>query len=255
VTETLPNDLWIPHQPHQPFLQKFLPRFNLFLTAGVILGLAALNFPVGLISMGVFIGVTAALLRFKEDRDSARFIAPTTSTINQLIKTEDRFTQNHLANITNIKPGIFRLLLLKVVLFAINLLARTSTKGKLSGIPSIHFAHWTIINHNTQLLFFSNYDGSWSSYLDDFIDKAAGGLTAIWSNTQGFPYTKLLIFKGARDEVRFKAYARNHQVPSLVWYTAYPDLTVQNIDKDSSIREKLFSNLSEVETKEWLKLF
>lgn len=160
-----------------------------------------------------------------------------------------------MANITDIKPGLFRLMLLKLVLFTANLLARTSTKGKLSNIPSIHFAHWSIINDNKQLLFLSNYDGSWSSYLDDFIDKAADGLTAIWSNTQGFPYTRLLVRDGARDEIRFKGYARNHQIPFMVWYSAYRDLTVQNIDKDSKIRENLFSSLSEADTKEWLKLF
>ena len=105
------------------------------------------------------------------------------------------------------------------------------------------------------MLFLSNLDGSWASYLDDFIDKASTGLTAIWTNTQGFPYTKFLVKDGARDELAFKAYARNHQAPSLVWYSAYTDLTVQNIDKDSAIREQLLTPLSDEETKKWLQLF
>ena len=241
--------------PHQSFSEKFFPRFWQFLLIAIILALIIWHFPYTLLIMLVFIIAVAGILRLKEESDPVIIPPPSVSDIEVLIKTENRFTQNHLANITNIKPGMFRLILLKVVLFGANLLARTSTKGKLSGIPSIHFAHWSIINHNTQLLFLSNFDGSWSSYLDDFIDKAAKGLTGIWSNTQGFPYTKFLVRDGARDEIQFKAYARNHQVASLVWYSAYRDLTVQNIDKDSEIREKLFSPLSEIETIEWLKLF
>jgi hypothetical protein len=255
VKANLNADLCKQLPPHQTFLEKFLPRFWQVLVIAIILALALWHFPYTLIIMIVFLLVTAGILRFKEDRDQATIPPPSVSDIELLIKTENRITQNHLANITDIKPGLFRLVLLKVVLFGANLLARTSTKGKLSGIPSIHFAHWSIINDNKQLLFLSNYDGSWSSYLDDFIDKAAPGLTGIWSNTQGFPYTRFLVFDGARDEIRFKRFARNHQIRSLVWYSAYRDLTVQNIDKDSKIREDLFSTLSESETKEWLKLF
>jgi hypothetical protein len=141
------------------------------------------------------------------------------------------------------------------VLYAVNLVARIATKGKLSGIPSIHFAHWSVINEGKQMLFLSNYDGSWISYLDDFIDKAATGLTGIWSNSFGFPCTRFLVLDGARDELRFKAYSRNHQVASRVWYSAYRDLTVQNIDKDSKIREGIPKTLSKTETEAWLKLF
>jgi hypothetical protein len=233
--------------PHQTFAEKFIPRLKIILFA--ILALALL--PLVLLSAIIIV----VILRRKEDTDPILVQPPSVSDIELLISTENRITQNHLASITNIKPGKFRLYLLTVALFGANLLARTSTKGKLSGIPSIHFAHWSIINHGKQLLFLSNYDGSWTSYLDDFIDKAARGLTGIWSNTQGFPYTKFLVLDGARDELRFKAFARNQQVPSLVWYSAYRDLTVQNIDKDSSIRENIFTALSDPETKDWLKLF
>jgi hypothetical protein len=45
------------------------------------------------------------------------------------------------------------------------------------------------------------------------------------------------------------------QIPSLVWYSAYPDLTVQNIDKDSAIRAGVWTDLSETDTKTWLKHF
>jgi hypothetical protein len=255
VRNSLPPDLYSALPGRQTFLEKFLPYFNQFIIAGG--GIALLIWQPWLIPIVLIAGVIIILiLRYKEELDNKEKVhLPTVSEIKVLIDLENRITQNHLANITDIKPGLFRLVLLKVVLFGSNLIARTSTKGKLSGIPSIHFAHWSIINNNKQLLFLSNYDGSWSSYLDDFIDKAAKGLTGIWSNTQGFPPTRFLVLDGARDEILFKNYARNHQVRSLVWYSAYRDLTVQNIDKDSKIREQLLGKLSTEETREWLKLF
>jgi hypothetical protein len=46
--------------------------------------------------------------------------------------------------------------------------------------------------------------------------------------------------------------ARDSQTVSNVWYSAYRDLTVQNIDNDSSIREGLFSSLNRPSPKAWL---
>jgi hypothetical protein len=125
----------------------------------------------------------------------------------------------------------------------------------LSGIPSIHFAHWSLIDGGRRLLFVSNFDGSWENYLDDFIDKAHDGLTAVWSNTVGFPRTQFLIHGGATDGPRFKAVARDGQMVTNAWYSAYRDLTVQGIDNNSSIREHLFSSLDAAQTAVWLQRF
>ena len=83
-----------------------------------------------------------------------------------------------------------------------------------------------------RLLFFSNYDGSWESYLGEFIDRAACGLTAVWSNTVGFPRTCRLLGAGARDEEAFKQWTRRHQILTQVWWSGVPDSTVQNIRDD-----------------------
>jgi hypothetical protein len=130
------------------------------------------------------------------------------------------------------------------------------TRGSLGGISSIHFARWVLIDEGRRLLFFSNYDGSWESYLGDFIDKAALGLTSIWSNTEEFPKTKFLLFKGARDEERFKAWTRAHQIPTQLWYSAYPDLTVQNILASRKICAELRRGLKkDREIDRWLRRF
>jgi hypothetical protein len=140
------------------------------------------------------------------------------------------------------------------VLWAVNLLARArATHGELSGISSIHFAHWSLIDNGRRLLFLSNFDGSWENYLDDFIDKASIGLTAVWSNTVDFPRTRFLVFGGAADGPRFKAMARKSQTVTNAWYSAYWDQTVQGIDNNSSIRETLAEPFELATAVAWLR--
>ena len=162
--------------------------------------------------------------------------------------------QNHLSSVIPVKPGILRAVLLPGVLFVLNLIARISfTKGRLGGIPSIHFAHWTLIDRGRHLVFLSNFDGSWESYLGEFIDKAAIGLTGVWSNTVNFPRTRYLIRAGAADGPRFRHWARASQCRTSAWYTAYPGLTMTAIDNNSAIREDLFTKLDDDGTARWLR--
>jgi hypothetical protein len=179
---------------------------------------------------------------------------------------EDRGAQNQLTHVVDIKPGAFRLATLWLVLKAIDVIARVySVRGNLGGITAIHFARWVILRDHRdrrarngeprrhRLLFFSNYDGSWESYLGEFIDRAAYGLTAVWSNTRGFPATEHLACAGARDEEAFKQWAREHQIPTQVWWTGAPDSTVRNIRDDIWIRRRLDRGLSDDEVATWLR--
>ena len=81
--------------------------------------------------------------------------------------------------------------------------------GRFVGAPGflgkngvIHFARWMRLPGTTQLLFWSNYDGTWESYVADFIADAPTGVTAIWSNCRGFPRAKGLFGGGAQDRDR-----------------------------------------------------
>jgi hypothetical protein len=98
-----------------------------------------------------------------------------------------------------------------------------STQGALSGISTIHFARWAIIDKGTRLLFESNYDGSWESYIDDFVDHVSVGLNSIWGNCLRYPPG------GARDIEAFKQSIRANQIPAQVFYSAYRELSVVNI--------------------------
>jgi hypothetical protein len=202
----------------------------------------------------IFAGVVLAVLRHKETHDrSMQESDADPGRVQRLTELEDYIVQNHLASVTVVKPGVFRRVLLRAVLWGANLIARTSTHGSLGGIRSIHYAHWALIDRGRRLLFLSNYDGSWESYLCDFIDKASRGLTGIWSNTVGFPVTEYLVLKGATDGDAFKRFARSEQASTAVWYSAYPDLTVQQIDRQSTLREGLASKPNGDALNGWLK--
>jgi hypothetical protein len=199
-------------------------------------------------------------LRRHETRDIASWYARPVEVEPRIRDLEDQVTQNQLTHVVELKPGRFRLVLLTLVLGAIDVLARLYfVHGALGGITAIHFARWVIVRDRRpgvtprhRLVFFSNYDGSWESYLGEFIDRAAEGLTAVWSNTRGFPATAHLMFEGARDEDAFKQWTREHQVFTQVWWSGVPDSTVQNVLDDLWIRSRLDRGLGDRELERWL---
>lgn len=235
--------------PRQTQMEHFLPRLKIAIAALIALLLLAVLIPLAI--------VWVIMLRWTETHEPPPADLDVKDHVRDLVEREDRthIVQNHLASITVVKPGTFRRVTLRGVLWLVNLIARTADKGELSGIPSIHFAHWSLIDNGRRLLFVSNFDGSWENYLDDFIDKASTGLTAIWTNTIDFPRARWLFKDGARDGSRFKAQARDKQTYTNVWYSAYKQLTVQTIDNNSSIREDLFRPLDDDATRDWVRRF
>jgi hypothetical protein len=198
-----------------------------------------------------------AILRFKELTDvpeSYDVVPPEQARL--LAEREDFQVQNQLTHVVPVKPGPFRLLTTRIVLYGITTLARFYyNQGNLGGLSTIHYARWVLIDGGKRLLFFSNYDGSWERYLGDFVDQAHTGLTAVWSNSVGFPRTKNLVQEGATDEEPFKAWTRAHQIPTQLWYSAYKHLTVPNIGQNSRICAGLANKPATREALErWLEL-
>ena len=246
--ESKPEWAWAHQaQKRMTFAERLIPWVKLIGVGLLVLILLPLLLP--------FLIVYLIALRWREITDRSEIPSPEQGRIQQLTKREDHIVQNHMASLCYVKPGRFRRATLRGVLWLANLVARVSYNGKLSGLDSLHFAHWVLIDNGRRLLFLTNYDGSWENYLDDFIDKAALGLTGIWSNTMDFPRTSFLVFGGARDAARFKAIARRTQAYTNVWFSAYPKLTVQGVDNNSTIREDLFRSLCETATMNWLRRF
>ncbi len=150
--------------------------------------------------------------------------------------------QNHLCTYATVRPGWFRMYVIRRALWLGPVLFNYFfIMGKLDQMSTIHFARWTLIKQ--QLIFFSNYDGSWSSYLNDFSDEA-WGVNLVWGNTIGFPPTKFIVRRGAHDLERFQAQAAEHYAPAPVFYSAYRDRPLVNLIRYLEFRDKLLEEMA-----------
>jgi hypothetical protein len=91
--------------------------------------------------------------------------------------------------------------------------------------------------------------------MDAFINKVGFGLNVSFSNGIGYPRSNWLVLDGCSDERSFKEYLRRHQMPTQVWYKAYPGLTAVDLERNLRIRQGLESpSLSEGKAREWVAL-
>jgi hypothetical protein len=197
--------------------------------------------------------VWLVLIRLREQSDPAPRVIPDPAHVAELRAAEDLGPQNQFSAVGLFKPGRLRLLTARAVLLLVNYGVRhLFNRGNLAGVKTIHFARWVPLNDRRRMIFVSNYDGSLESYMDDFIDKLAWGLNAVFSNGVGYPKTRWLIFGGAKNEQAFKDHLRVHQTRTDVWYAAYPALTALNIENNAQIRAGLSGDMSAEEAQTWL---
>ena len=167
---------------------------------------------------------------------------------------EDHTPTNHMASIVHVHTDWSRQNAKK---FAYRLLMALSRlqyhSGDLGGIDSIHFAHWAFLNDRRRLLFVSNFDGNWDSYLDDFTLKANHGLTLTWAHGIGFPRSLFMWKGGAAKGPEFIDWARRSMVPCPVWYNAYPGVSASNVIRNRNLRNALIDAKSGKDTKRWLQ--
>jgi hypothetical protein len=203
--------------------------------------------PAVMLAIAIFVAERVDAGRITPEPDVTR-----SAHLKQVRDEEDRLlrnaliAQNALTHCAIVKPGWLRYGLLQYVFWAIGWRVRLVDRydGALGGIGSIHFARWVQLDQERgrrrrRLLFLSDYDGSWESYLGEFVDRASNGLTAVWSNTENFPKTAWVALQGAKDEQRFKDWTRNRQLATPVWFTAYPDRTLSNVENDVRIAQLL----------------
>ena len=180
---------------------------------------AAFNVALGTVIVAAIVALLAYLVfRRRENRELPEDLPPDPAAVERIVARENYAAQNHLAAVSVMKSGVLRGLAVRFVFAAIAQLATHLYRpGWLGTLGTIHFARWVTVPGTRDLLFLSNYGGSWESYLEDFITKAHNGLTGVWSNTLGFPRTSNLIQFGARDGDRFKRWARRQMVPTGCW--------------------------------------
>ena len=247
----------IPPFPAQPDLTrrvKIVEAILIALVAGLFVAVGIATGLTGLVALVAALGLLVWRFRHLERTDpqfQPEHSAEVVAQFRVASAHENHFLQNQLTHLVRIKAGPLRWILIRVVFAGLDFLAKNQfNQGKLGGIPSIHFAGWMLIPKRG-VLFFSNFDSSWQSYLGDFIDQASNGLTAVWSNTEFYPRTKWLVNAGSRDAARFLDWTRHHQLPTQVWYCAYPGLSIVDINANTEIRRGL-AEPSAMDAATWL---
>ncbi|MDP1964201.1 MAG: cytochrome P450 [Reyranella sp.] len=193
----------------------------------------------------------------RDDKDIDRRTAPLDH-IEKIAATENApgYAQNHITAVTAMKPGAFRKFTLALALWAIGKEVQYWFRpGFVLNMGTIHYARWFRLPGSEMMLFFSNYDGSWLSYLEDFITKAHEGQTAVWSHGKGFPKTRLLLLGGAADGARFKRWVRRQQVVTQFWYSRFPSLTTDQIRTNALIHDGLMRAQTDTAARAWLDCF
>jgi hypothetical protein len=195
-------------------------------------------------------------LRRLETSDAEICPRPELAALQALQRLEDVDVTNQYTAIGSLKPGWFRNALVTVLIVLVDYFARQFfTRGYLARVRTIHFARWVFLDGKSRMLFASSYDGAHEAYMDDFINKVAWGLNLVFSNGVGWPRTDWLITRGARREHLFKYFQRRHQIPSQVWYKAYPGLTLIDLERNHRIRQGLqLAHPSDSEAIAWLNL-
>jgi hypothetical protein len=242
-----------PVQPTPPAWRN-ANRFNLL--APIVVAAALLVFaaiPTIVIAL-VVLAAVLVVLRRRELTDPIVGNPYDPAWVTSLRLGEDHDVTNQYTAMGSIKPGRFRLGLELVILAAINWAARhIFTRGGLGRIGTIHFAHWVLIDDKRRAFFCSNYDGGHEAYMDDFINKAGFGLNLSFSSAIAYPQTDWLIKKGAWREVDFKHFQRRHQIPTDVWYKAYPGLTARDLARNTRIRNGFEKpDMNDDEIRRWL---
>ncbi len=209
----------------------------------------------GIVSLPVTLAGFVLWLRTLERADAAQDAPPVDPLmLREMARREDWIPQNHMGSVVLIKPGVLRMIIIRAGHHGLGLALRiVARSGYLGSMRTIHFAHWAMVNNKSRLMFFSNFDQTWESYLDDFIEKAHGGLTLAWCCGVGFPPTRFLVKDGASHGRQFKEWARHSMTVSRFWYSAYKDLTAEQIERNFRIACGLRKPiLSDKEAASWI---
>ncbi len=240
-------------RPKATFGFRFKRRMIFFWKLFVILAFAIFL----IIPLLPFMLIVGRILEIKNKNNPPKIIPRPEKEIQEVIESEDFKFQNQLTIYGAVnRPFWFRKTILKMGLFLFRFNGGyKATKGVLSGITTIHFARWVVFDNFKYIMFCSNFDGAWESYLGEFIDGASPGMNLTFGQTYGYPLTKWILGGGAFDEQNFKHVVREHQYTCQVFYTAYPNISIKNRLNNKEIRAGLSKSMNSQELKEWFHRF
>lgn len=211
-----------------------------------------------LVLTALAIGLFLFAVRRAEQREAIFEKRASLEKMRAMLKAEDLpgYTQNHVFASAMLKPGMFRTFLHAFGLWAAKMsIVHRFRPGMINGMGTIHYARWYKIPGTRRAVFYSNFDGSWESYLEYFIARVSWGQSAAWSNWEGFPKTRYLFLQGAQDSDQFKNYTRTVMRVSPFWYSRFPELSSEQIRANGQIHVGAGLARSSTEAEEFLRHF
>jgi hypothetical protein len=166
--------------------------------------------------------------------------------------TEDQPVINWFSALGCVRPGWMRRVTLMSLLRFANFASRHYFARRdlgsfpwfgLSGVDSIQFAQWVMLDDNRRVIFLSSYDGSLPNYMDDFINKLGWGMNMLFCHGDAYPSTRWLALDGCHNEQVFKAFLQKHQVRTQVGFAANKWHTALNLAAHSTIRAGIAGDL------------
>lgn len=130
----------------------------------------------------------------------------------------------------------------------------------------IHYARWVILRDSDfphlspeqpkeklkygYNFFFSNFNGSWTQYVDSFSVAIPGGLNLLWNKNVGW--------KDAKVETPFNDYVMHNQIDTEHYYNAYPLASSNDVKSAKLVKTevlKLAKNIDSMTPLEFKKAF
>lgn len=121
--------------------------------------------------------------------------------------------------------------------------------GGLLTLSLIHYARWVIVGRKqfphlspeqpkedlkyAYMFFFSNFNGSWTQYVDSFSMSIPGGLNLLWRKNVGWP--------NSVPETPFNAYVIKNQIWTNHYYNAYPMASSNDVKSAKRVKKQLIS--------------
>ncbi len=123
-------------------------------------------------------------------------------------------------------------------------------KSKLLGLLTlslIHYARWIIIKDSEfprldpdqpreklkyrYMMFLSNFNGSWTQYVDSFSAAIPDGLNLLWYRNVKWPHSV--------PQLPFHAYINANQILTNYYYSAYPMAAANDVKSAKAVKENL----------------
>ena len=218
----------------------------------------AIAIPVTLLILALITGLLLLLLRNSEKNNTPSQRQASPDKVRDLMSHENlNGVQNHMLVVGRLLPEQFRRrFTLPVSLNVVKKrIAKHTRPGFLGRINSVHYARWIHFPRTNNYGFFTNYDGSFESYMEDFVTKAPDGLNLVSGHTEGYPETEFIVKKGAANGDAFKSFLRARFIAAPMWYSAYPNISAEQVRRNALIIQGLTTIENTSDAESWLALF